>query len=210
MGKAEAVATGVFLYFVTICIFYGAYLKSTQDSYERGYENGFIVGENLGYENGYSAGYGGGYDKGYIFGLYVGQPFENGIRDPIYREMIDFLERDNTDQREYSTNYMCTHFAHDVWKNAQNENIRCAQVALVGANHRIIAFDTIDRGLIFVEPQTDETDVQIIDTSQLDEDWEVTIVRPTWFVAEYIVFYWNDTPENKPLGHCWGPEDPFY
>lgn len=187
MSKSEVAIIGVFLYFVTICVFYGAYLENTQNSYERGYDNGFIVGENSGYENGYSAGYGDGYDNGYVLGLYVGQPFKDGVRNPTHREMMDFIEHDNTDQHGYiPKEYECINFSRDVWNHATAENIRCAMVTIHIVNenenthHGLVAFETIDRGLVYIEPQS-------------DTEMDVYVGGSYWsYVVEDFWLRWND------------------
>jgi hypothetical protein len=81
------------------------------------------------------------------------------LRDPSYQEMKDFLEQDETSEQEYLRNeYICVDFAANVKANAANEGIRCAYVVIeyLGTNgHAIVAFDTTDRGLVYIEPQFD-------------------------------------------------------
>lgn len=92
------------------------------------------------------------------------------FKDPTYYEMKEFLARDKTDLNEYREGlfgflfpYVCTNFARDVKRNAIKQGIRCAGVViwfednkLNRAFHVIVAFNTIDKGVIFIEPQTDE------------------------------------------------------
>ena len=93
---------------------------------------------------------------------YEGLMAEHGytIKDPTYREMLKFLREDNTDKDRYLENeYVCTDFAAEVCNNAEEEDIRCAYVYLMHPEdiaHAIIAFNTIDKGLIYIEPQYDE------------------------------------------------------
>jgi len=81
------------------------------------------------------------------------------LRDPSYQEMKDFLEQDDTSEQEYLRNeYICVDFAANVKANAAEEGIRCAYVVIeyLGTNgHAIVAFDTTDRGLVYIEPQFD-------------------------------------------------------
>ena len=81
------------------------------------------------------------------------------LHDPTYDEMIDFLERDKTDENSYiDVTYDCSHFTRDVNNNAEKDGIRCAYVVLefnIQA-HAIVAFNTVDSGLIYVEPQDDK------------------------------------------------------
>lgn len=90
------------------------------------------------------------------------------LRDPTYQEMKNFLIYDLTDLNEFSEGvffslfsyYDCSNFAKDVKVNAIKKGIRCACVSVRfkerGSGHVVIAFNTIDKGVIFIEPQTDE------------------------------------------------------
>ena len=79
------------------------------------------------------------------------------LRDPSYQEMEDFLALDKTSEQEYvESEYICVDFTAAVKENAAKEGIRCAYVAIEyrgGSGHAIAAFDTTDRGLVFIEPQ---------------------------------------------------------
>jgi len=81
------------------------------------------------------------------------------LRDPGYQEMKAFLAQDETSEQEYLRNeYICVDFAANVKANAAEEGIRCAYVVieyLGTTGHAIVAFDTTDRGLVYVEPQFD-------------------------------------------------------
>jgi len=81
------------------------------------------------------------------------------LRDPSYQEMQAFLTQDETSEQEYLRNeYICVDFAANVKANAAEEGIRCAYVVIeyLGiTGHAIVAFDTTDRGLVYVEPQFD-------------------------------------------------------
>ncbi len=156
MEKSKMILAGMFLCIFVCFVSYGVYLEGTRN----GYRNGFAAGENLGYEN--------GYDNGYVFGLYVGQTYGGGIRNPTYREMVNFLERDNTNQHWYLfPYYVCGDFAWDVWYNARKENIRCAYIGINlkisvfrHKGHALVMFETIDKGQTYIEPQSDlEVDV---------------------------------------------------
>jgi len=81
------------------------------------------------------------------------------LRDPSYQEMKDFLKQDETSEQEYLRDeYICVDFAANVKANAAREGVRCAYVVieyLGTTGHAIVAFDTTDRGLVYVEPQFD-------------------------------------------------------
>jgi len=83
------------------------------------------------------------------------------LRDPTYREVKAFLAADKTDARTYvDDSYVCEDFSLDVKIHAMQQKIRCAFVSIrfVGDNagHAIVAFDTTDMGIIYIEPQSDE------------------------------------------------------
>lgn len=90
------------------------------------------------------------------------------LRDPSYKEMKEFLTRDKTNLNEGSEGmffglfgyYDCSNFTRDVKRNAIKKGIRCAGVFIWfkegESGHALVAFDTIDKGVIFIEPQTDE------------------------------------------------------
>ncbi|HUT67036.1 MAG TPA: hypothetical protein VMW86_00615 [Dehalococcoidales bacterium] len=84
------------------------------------------------------------------------QTFE--MKNPTFEEVRDFILKDPTSRKIFVLNkYECRHFATDVNNNAEAVGIRCAFVLLCYRNgqHAVVAFDTTDRGLIYIEPQTD-------------------------------------------------------
>jgi hypothetical protein len=134
------------------------YLEGHDSGYQSGYSEGYDNGYQLGYLEGWDLGYENGYAAGYENGLDMGRTHGYNTWDPTYAEMEDFIARDKTDENTYTENYTCVNFAADVVNNAKAENLRCAFVYLrfPGGAHSVVAFNTIDRGLIFIEPQTDE------------------------------------------------------
>lgn len=91
-------------------------------------------------------------------GLLAGHGYTT--KDPTYYEMIRFLRVDDTDKAEYiEGEYQCTHFATELCNRAEEKGIRCAYVSLSypgGTGHAIVAFNTIDKGLTYIEPQFDD------------------------------------------------------
>ena len=80
------------------------------------------------------------------------------LKNPTFNELRDFILRDPTSRNEFVLNqYECRHFATEVNNNAEAEGLRCAFVLLCfdRGQHAVIAFDTVDRGLVYIEPQTD-------------------------------------------------------
>ena len=130
---------------------------------QEGYDDGYISGEEDGYEEGYNSGETDGYEEGYEGGYEVGVEAGLGhgytLRDPTYKEVVTFLRTDKTDKNKYDEDsYVCSHFARDVDNNAEKEGLRCAFVELryPDGGHSIIAFEAVDKGLIYFDPQTDE------------------------------------------------------
>lgn len=121
-------------------------------------ESEVIQSFSSGYVEGKSDGYQLGYDEGYIQGIeYL---TENGwySKDPTYAEAIAFINSDKTDQNEYTPDYVCYDFTADFNANAFQAGYRCGFVYIefFDGAHAITCFNTTDRGLIYIEPQTDE------------------------------------------------------
>ncbi len=127
--------------------------------HETGYDSGKQEGYQAGREEGYSEGYQAGSEEGYAEGFGAGLGHGYTLKDPTYEEAVTFMREDNTNENEYNENsYVCSHFSRDVSNNAEQQGLRCALVVInhPQSSHTIIAFDTIDQGLVFYEPQTDE------------------------------------------------------
>lgn len=130
--------------------------EGEKTGYDKGYPKGFDSGKISGYSQGYSDGYGNGTMEGAGTGY--------NIRDPTYSEMMQFIETDRTNQRTWTETYTCFNFANDVLVNAFNSGYKAGMVYMEFADgaHAIVCFKTTDRGMIFVEPQSDEiTTIQI-------------------------------------------------
>lgn len=80
------------------------------------------------------------------------------LKNPTFKELRDFILKDSTNRNKFVLNqYECRNFATEVNNNAEAEGIRTAFV-LLGYNrgqHAVVAFDTVDKGLVYIEPQTD-------------------------------------------------------
>jgi len=80
------------------------------------------------------------------------------LKNPTFQELKDFILRDATSRNKFVLNqYECRHFATEVNNNAEVEGLRCAFVLLCfeRGQHAVIAFDPVDKGLVYIEPQTD-------------------------------------------------------
>jgi hypothetical protein len=79
----------------------------------------------------------------------------SAARKPSWRELVDFLGRDDTDEQTYVPNvFVCSSFAERLHNNAEAAGFSCAFVTLefpgVGG-HACNAFETSDRGLVFID-----------------------------------------------------------
>lgn len=133
----------------------GAFSKGYDQAYSRTYDSS--------YEEAYKTAFDKGYDKGYELGL--GQSIEGGIaervelRNPTYQEMKDFLTADDTSEKPYITGeYVCYDFTADLNNNAEAAGLRASYVRVRSTNwaHALVAFETTDRGVIYIEPQSDK------------------------------------------------------
>ena len=80
------------------------------------------------------------------------------LKNPTFQELRNFILRDPTSRNQFALNqYECRHFATEVNNNAEAEGLRCAFVLLCydRGQHSVVVFDTTDRGLVYIEPQTD-------------------------------------------------------
>jgi hypothetical protein len=137
----------------------------------------------IGFTRGDSSGYDAGYNNGVIAGIGTGYD----LRDPTYSEMKRFLKLDDTDKNAYiEGSYTCTDYAAALNNNAEQAGYNAAYAYIEysdGTGHSIDAFQTVDKGLIFIEPQYDE-EVQVTIGSSYSEqngyqpsDHDDTVVR---------------------------------
>lgn len=102
---------------------------------------------DLGYETGYTQGVIDGAGKGYT------------IRDPTYLEVLSFVAENQVDQNPYIVgSYICWNFVGDFKNDAFRAGYRCGYVHInfIDSAHAIVRFDTVDMGIIYIEPQNDE------------------------------------------------------
>jgi len=99
-------------------------------------------------------------DYDFLNPISTGSSQDASIRNPTYNQMEQFIIQDTTDSNPYILySYVCEDFARDTIQNAKNQGIRGAMIYLNNpsgyAGHAIVAFQTTDKGLYFVEPQLD-------------------------------------------------------
>lgn len=91
----------------------------------------------------------------------------DGAINPTWEELISFMAQDQTDQIQYnSTSFVCSDYAERIYNNAEAKGIRAAFVALSfqdgGVPHAMNAFQTTDRGLVFIDSTGPDTPFTII------------------------------------------------
>lgn len=111
----------------------------------------------VGYALGDYDGYRGGYQEGYKVGRIAGAGSGYTLRNPTYSELRDFLEQDRTNERAYQERvYTCVNFVGNLNTNAEYEDFRAPYVYIEYSGyvaHSVATFETVDQGLIFIEPQ---------------------------------------------------------
>ena len=150
-------------------------ITTLQDDVTQNYFSGFYDGKAEGYEIGVIDGAGNAYD----------------IRDPTYAEAMAFVDSDQTDKNDYQPfSYVCYDFSADFNNNALNAGFRVGFVYIEfpESAHAIVCFDTLDSGLIFIEPQSDD-----IATLTIGEVyWDRTIYGTPDFndtVVKYVIIW---------------------
>ena len=146
------------------------YITSTGNTYDdklvAAYDDGFVAGYTQtyysAYHKAYLEAYARGYDKEYKMRLETDSEERVATRveliNPTYKDLQQFLANDKTDDNLYIPGeYVSLEFAVDLNNNAELPGIRAAFVTVIfpQKSHGIVAFETVDKGLIFIEPQSD-------------------------------------------------------
>ncbi len=131
-------------------------------AYQGGYAKAYVQTYEVGYRESYEGAYKKGYEKGYEIGLGVDSGEKVATRvelhNPTFIELREFLANDKTDSNPYVPGeYVCFEFATQVNNNAEANGIRAAYVRIRFGSwaHAVVAFETVDKGLVFIEPQSD-------------------------------------------------------
>jgi hypothetical protein len=166
-SQKAATALGVILAIIMLCG--GAGYLGYIHGYQKGNEATYNEAYNQAKDEGYQAGYQSGYEAGYKPSPEQETSNEYALHNPTYQEMKTFLAQDTTNLETYiEDEYVCVDFAAALNNNAEAEGIRCATVDIFhpgGYGHTIVAFETTDKGLIFIEPQFDREVELVIGTS---------------------------------------------
>ena len=113
------------------------------------------------------------------------------MHDPTYNELTSFIAQDKTNEEEYIEDvFDCEQFSQQVNTNAENAGIRCAYVVIyfdgTDAGHGIVGFNTVDRGMVYVEPQSDEW----VENLEIGNDFWTDCIVPTGN------YYYDDSPND--------------
>ena len=137
-----------------------------------------------------------------------------GLKNPTYDEMVQFVSTDNTDKNIYSDTFVCPNFTLYMINNARKKGFIADEVAIYqtekesfGLNetddmmpsHAIVSFDTSDKGLYFVEPQSD-TIITKDEFEQMQNDGNYPYVEDfvfdhykiTFGMRMYFLYNWED------------------
>ncbi len=136
------------------------YLKGEEDGLIEGYSDGYSDGTNDGYISGHSLGYELGNATGWEIGYQQGLDTRGWtLRDPTDSEMRSFILRDTTDKLKYEVDlFECVQFSATLKSKAMEAGFQCYYVLIYfasGTGHSIVAFNTTDRGLKYIGPQSD-------------------------------------------------------
>lgn len=115
-------------------------------------------------------------------------------RNPTWEELMEFLKEDDTDRILYQLDsFNCIDFAERLHNNAEHRGFRAAYVSVSFHDrqngHAINAFETADKGLVFIDCTGAENPL-----GELDSNDKVAYVLPD---REYgsVSIYYTDTPE---------------
>ena len=153
------------------------------EGYEATYEDGRIAGRQRGYEGAFPAGLEDGREDGLATRV--------DLRNPTWWDMRGFLANDSSNATTYDLDFNnCVDYAIKVVNNAEAQGIRAGIVLLTYVTppgHAIVVFDTTDRGLKFVEPQTDQTVRPVI-----GRRWRDSLTLPPGY-------YWPPSPPDDVI-----------
>lgn len=122
-----------------------------------------------------------------LVGSGTGRPvelYENpNTTNPTWEQLLSFLRTDDTDKIDYVPgNFVCIDFAETLHNNAEKSGIRCGLVVLYPISHACNAFETTDRGLVFI----DCTGLSRYQIGPYDEDTIVDVQLGADYVPRYI------------------------
>lgn len=80
------------------------------------------------------------------------------IGQASYSDVNEFVMEDGTYEKEVTEDYVCEDFSNDLVGNALSAGIPACTVFIGHSkgSHSLVAFNTTDKGVVFLEPQTGE------------------------------------------------------
>jgi hypothetical protein len=108
-----------------------------------------------------------------------------------WTELVSFLEKDHTNWNPYVPGkYTCLDFSTDLVANATQQGIKTWIVAVDftdgGPGHAFVAFETSDRGIVYIEPQADDTYPIVAVGKNLCDSWGIYQCMGTVSSIQYI------------------------
>ncbi len=116
---------------------------------------------------------------------------KNTCVDPKYGSLISFLKDDQTEHGIYDDEHECADFAVPLHDNAVGRGIKSHLVLVKfengGYDHLIVAFNTTDRGIIYVDDTGLSEDQIARNLNRMDRlvDLEVGMEYKTRFIPPY-------------------------
>lgn len=72
-------------------------------------------------------------------------------RYPTYDQLLKFLKADKTDEKPYTSTYVCSDFARTLHNNAEKAGIKAGWVGCHSVNHAFNVFKTTDKGTVYID-----------------------------------------------------------
>jgi hypothetical protein len=123
----------------------------------------------------------------------TGSP-KGSYRPITWKDLVNFLEKDHTNWNPYIPGkYTCLNFSIDLVANAGKQDIQAWIVAVDfksgGIGHAFVAFATSDLGIVYVEPQADDTYPIVQVGRPLCDSWGVYQCMGTVSSIQYVQCY---------------------
>jgi hypothetical protein len=125
-------------------------------------------------------------------------------RPVTWVELVSFISDDHTNWNEFNVNkYNCMDFSIDLVENATKQKIKAWIVSVMfygeEVGHAFVAFETTDRGIVFIEPQADVPFVNPKVDEFLVDAWQGNVFIGRISSIEYLQC------DNDHSGYC----DPY-
>ena len=120
-----------------------------------------------------------------------------------WMELVSFISDDHTNWNEYVPDeYVCLDFAIDLVESAGKQNIKAWIVGVDFYNdetgHAFVAFETTDRGVVFLEPQADVPYINPKVGQYLCDAWTGTACMGSISTIEYMQCESNHSAYCRP------------